>query len=57
MESYDLSADEESDYEEMLHPNEEKSMAASQRHNIRRYKGCFKYLHRFDELIMMMILL
>lgn len=51
VESFDLSA-QESDYEEMLHPNEEKSQLASQKQRVRRYKGCFKYLHRFDELIM-----
>lgn len=52
MESYDLSADEDSEYEEMLHPNEEKSVIASHKNKTRRYKGCIKYLHRFDELIM-----
>lgn len=51
-ESYDLSADEESAYEDLVHPNEEKSQAGSTKHEFRRYRGCAKYLHRFDELIM-----
>jgi hypothetical protein len=55
VESFDLSDDESSDYEHMLHPNEEKPQdeaSVTQAHHQRRYRGCAKYLHRFDELIM-----
>ena len=33
----------------MLHPNQEKK---PHHHHKKHYKGCAKYLHRFDEMIM-----
>mgnify|MGYP006105680195 CR=1 FL=1 len=45
-ESVDLS-DESSEYEKILHPNEE---TPQKQQRIR--SGCVKYLYRFDELIM-----
>jgi hypothetical protein len=43
--SVDLS-DDQSSYQQMLHPNEERTRTR------RVHTGCAKYLHRFDELIM-----
>jgi transposase len=56
-ESIDESSSSES-LEQMLHPNQEagsdkESKSATQRYSKKKhYKGCAKYLHRFDEMIM-----
>lgn len=42
-------SDDESEYEEVLHPNQERAGTNKQK---RIYRGCAKYLNRFDELIM-----
>lgn len=47
--SMDLSEDEESEYEDMLHPNE---APVKKEKSVRKYKGCVKYMHRIDELVM-----
>jgi hypothetical protein len=39
-------SEQKSEYENFLHPNEER------KHGKRVYRGCAKYLNRFDELIM-----
>ena len=38
----------DSSFHEILHPNQEKH----HHHHKKHYKGCSKYLHRFDEMIM-----
>ena len=48
-ESVDLS-NSESSYSLLQHPNEEQRKSAARHMHV--YKGCAKYLHRFDELIM-----
>jgi len=61
--SYDESSsdgDDNDGYNHMLHPNEENASASvamgqskkKSGHEKRKYKGCSRYVHRFDELIM-----
>jgi len=54
-ESVDLSelSDDESSYERLIHPNEEHAPKTHRHH----YRGCSKYLHRLDEMIMKPILI
>ena len=54
--SVDLTGSESSEFEKFYHPNHSESAAGSKAPKKKKskhaYKGCAKYLHRFDELIM-----